>query len=88
MPQQSLGIGQSLDAYKKVYGETFEVSTYRSDIYPPNTTIFKQNGITVTVTPLPKVIPRLMCSSIPFRQTPLRNCFRDIPALLDGKSGH
>jgi hypothetical protein len=58
MPDQSpspIGIGKSFDGYKSVYGEDFEVSTYRPDIYPASY-IFRKDGITLTVTPLPKVI--------------------------------
>ena len=52
------GIGESLDAHKKKYGEVTEGSTYRPDLYPTSY-IFKKPGVTITVTPLPKVVTKV-----------------------------
>ena len=52
------GIGESLDAHKKNFGEVSEVSTYRPDLYPTSY-IFKKTGVTITVTPLPKVVTKM-----------------------------
>lgn len=51
-------IGGSLDRHKRTYGDIFEVSTYRPDLYPTSY-IFKQDGITVTITPLPKAVAKI-----------------------------
>jgi hypothetical protein len=52
------GIGESLDDHKKKFGEVSEVSTYRPDLYPTSY-IFKKSGVTITVTPLPKIVTKI-----------------------------
>ena len=51
-------IGKSLDFHKKIYGDETEINTYRPDLYPTSY-VFKKDGITVTLTPLPTAVAKI-----------------------------
>ncbi|HLH55690.1 MAG TPA: hypothetical protein VKY92_18970 [Verrucomicrobiae bacterium] len=73
------GLGDSLESHVNKFGKISEVSAHRPDLYP-TAYIFKNHGVTVSVTPLPKTVANI---EVFFESVPAES----VEKLLEAYSG-